>query len=345
MNARTVLPPLSSRTCLPIVENSAVLPPLRLSPVNPLRSEFSHASFYCPVPRFPIVAGRCVVWTRDRDALLHGAGSPLPESGGEYIYVRRGFGDLAPFLYGWMSTIVMYPGVAAALAVGATAYITTLIPATKPLGLCIPAALLQCFGAMHILGTQLSAQLMTSLNALKFLMFFGLAGWVVLSGHAHVSTLLAAGATESWIGRAVTCHGVRAGKRLLRLWRLVRGGQAGRRDARSEAQFTDRIRWRCAASDSHVPDCQLHILTVVPISGVSSSIDFVSQWPRAFWTIRSKGTLRLCPSLGRGQTGRIGLGGASRDHRASAAGRQADCGGFLHVQPLCRRARGLAAAG
>ena len=38
-----------------------------------------------------------------------------PQDGGEYIYLRRGFGRRVAFLYGWMAALVMYPGVAAAL--------------------------------------------------------------------------------------------------------------------------------------------------------------------------------------------------------------------------------------
>src|ERR1700678_3292225 len=52
----------------------------------------------------------------------------LPESGGEYVYLLAGYGERTAFLYGWMSSLVMYPGVAAALAVGATAYVAQLLP-------------------------------------------------------------------------------------------------------------------------------------------------------------------------------------------------------------------------
>ena len=38
-----------------------------------------------------------------------------PHDGGEYLYLRRGFGRRVAFLYGWMAAVVMYPGVAAAL--------------------------------------------------------------------------------------------------------------------------------------------------------------------------------------------------------------------------------------
>src|SRR5580698_7514275 len=52
----------------------------------------------------------------------------FPESGGDYVYLRAGYGDRIAFLYGWMSSIVMYPGVAAALAVGASAYVAQVLP-------------------------------------------------------------------------------------------------------------------------------------------------------------------------------------------------------------------------
>src|SRR6202789_19073 len=52
----------------------------------------------------------------------------FPESGGEYVYLRAGYGEQTAFLYGWMSSIVMYPGVAAALAVGAVPYLAQVLP-------------------------------------------------------------------------------------------------------------------------------------------------------------------------------------------------------------------------
>src|SRR6187200_2572935 len=43
----------------------------------------------------------------------------FPEAGGEYVYIRQGYGGRLAFLYGWMCMTVMDPGLAAALAVGA----------------------------------------------------------------------------------------------------------------------------------------------------------------------------------------------------------------------------------
>jgi len=114
----------------------------------------------------------------------------FPQSGGEYVYLRAGYGDRVAFLYGWMSSIVMYPGVAAALAVGASAYVAQLIPLSAGAIAFVPACILCAFGVVNFLGTRLSGSLMTFVNILKLFILFALVAWAVISGHAHVSNLM-----------------------------------------------------------------------------------------------------------------------------------------------------------
>src|ERR1700760_2790795 len=42
----------------------------------------------------------------------------MPEAGGDYVYIRRAYGRLCGFLYGWMAFAVARAGSQAALAVG-----------------------------------------------------------------------------------------------------------------------------------------------------------------------------------------------------------------------------------
>jgi len=56
-------------------------------------------------------------------------GSMFPDSGGQYVYLREAYGDLTAFLYGWMLFSVGNGGSIAALAVGAAAYLGSMIPA------------------------------------------------------------------------------------------------------------------------------------------------------------------------------------------------------------------------
>jgi basic amino acid/polyamine antiporter, APA family len=114
----------------------------------------------------------------------------FPESGGEYVYLRAGYGEQTAVLYGWMSSIVMYPGVAAALAVGSVAYVSQLVPLSGRMLSAVPALLLCVFCVVNLLGTRLSGAVMSFANVLKLSVLFGLVAWSALSGHAHVSNLL-----------------------------------------------------------------------------------------------------------------------------------------------------------
>src|SRR5260370_7833356 len=56
-------------------------------------------------------------------------GSMIPEAGGEYAYLRRGFGPVYGFLFGWMHSIVGPPSSLASLSAG----IFRLLPFPLPL--------------------------------------------------------------------------------------------------------------------------------------------------------------------------------------------------------------------
>ena len=44
-------------------------------------------------------------------------GSLMPDAGGEYVYLKEGYGDMWAFLYGWMRFWIGSPGSIAAYAV------------------------------------------------------------------------------------------------------------------------------------------------------------------------------------------------------------------------------------
>jgi len=56
-------------------------------------------------------------------------GAAIPEAGGEYAYLRRGFGPVWGFLFGWMHSIVGRPASAASIAAGLMRFLGFLIPA------------------------------------------------------------------------------------------------------------------------------------------------------------------------------------------------------------------------
>jgi APA family basic amino acid/polyamine antiporter len=113
----------------------------------------------------------------------------FPQAGGEYVYLRHGFGRRVAFLYGWMAAVVMYPGVAAALCVGLVPYVQSLVPLPGWLAVALPALMLLALGTLNFAGTSLSSGFMTALNWLKVPVLAGLVGWAFLSGHATLANL------------------------------------------------------------------------------------------------------------------------------------------------------------
>jgi APA family basic amino acid/polyamine antiporter len=113
-----------------------------------------------------------------------------PHDGGEYLYLRRGFGARVAFLYGWMAAIVMYPGVAAALSVGTVPYLQALLPVSAPIARALPALILITLGALNYFGAGFSSSMMTALNWLKVPVLATLVGWALLFGHATMANVV-----------------------------------------------------------------------------------------------------------------------------------------------------------
>lgn len=114
----------------------------------------------------------------------------FPEAGGEYVYLRQGYGRRAAFLYGWMTAAIMDPGLAAALAVGATSYVEALTPLGPKATLLVPVATLLCLAVINILGTRLSGSVMTAANLLKLAVLFALVVWAIAAGGGRMENLL-----------------------------------------------------------------------------------------------------------------------------------------------------------
>lgn len=55
-------------------------------------------------------------------------GAAMPEAGGQYVYLRRAYGDLAAFLFGWLTLLVYQTGAIAAVAVGFAEYLGHFFP-------------------------------------------------------------------------------------------------------------------------------------------------------------------------------------------------------------------------
>ena len=114
----------------------------------------------------------------------------FPEAGGEYVFLRQGYGERVAFLFGWMSAAVMDPGLAAALAVGATSYVQALVPLASGAAALVPAAILLALAVVNIAGTRLSGRAMAVANFLKIAVLLALVVWAVAGGRGNLAHLL-----------------------------------------------------------------------------------------------------------------------------------------------------------
>ena len=56
----------------------------------------------------------------------------MPEGGGQFIYIRRAFGKLSAFVYGWTVFMVIQTGVIAAVAVAFAKFTGVFVPFFDP---------------------------------------------------------------------------------------------------------------------------------------------------------------------------------------------------------------------
>jgi basic amino acid/polyamine antiporter, APA family len=135
-------------------------------------------------------------------------GAAIPEAGGEYAYLRRGFSPVWGFLFGWMHSIVGRPASAASIAAGLLRFLGFLIPAVAapiytfhmhlPFGaghesqfiftwaqpLAVVALIVMT--AINYLGVRLGGYVQVTLTVLKIAAVFAIIilGFALAHGHA-----------------------------------------------------------------------------------------------------------------------------------------------------------------
>ena len=103
----------------------------------------------------------------------------FPTAGGAYVYLRESFGPRLAFLYGWMSLLVLDPGLTAAFATGLAAYAAYIFH-WSPLAIkfaAIAAIWLVCL--LNILSTRISAGFLRWITWLKFAVLITLTVWAL----------------------------------------------------------------------------------------------------------------------------------------------------------------------
>jgi APA family basic amino acid/polyamine antiporter len=111
-------------------------------------------------------------------ALCYGElASRFPEAGGGYVYLREAYGSQVAFLYGWMSFLVMDPGITAALGVGLASYAGYIFKLNGADLKFVAIFAVLLLALVNILGLRLGAWLMRWLAILKLGLLLLIALW------------------------------------------------------------------------------------------------------------------------------------------------------------------------
>ncbi len=98
----------------------------------------------------------------------------LPESGGEYVYVRTAYGSLPAFLYGWQRFWIGSPGSIAAYAVGSATFLSGVLPLTAFGRGAVAVSFITAFSLLNCLAVSVGGRAQTILTGLKAFLVLGL---------------------------------------------------------------------------------------------------------------------------------------------------------------------------
>jgi APA family basic amino acid/polyamine antiporter len=127
--------------------------------------------------------------------------SQFPHSGGEYAFLKAGYGSLSSFLYGWMRFWIGAPGSIAAYAAGAATFLGGIISleVIPGSGKTVAVLLILFFSAVNCLHVHWGARVQIFLTGLKIFLILSLVIGVFGFGvsHPEIPTLIKATGTVS----------------------------------------------------------------------------------------------------------------------------------------------------
>ena len=137
-------------------------------------------------------------------------GAMLPQAGGEYVYLRQSYGQLAAFLFGWMRFVVAGSGSIAILGVGFATFLSAIVPMGTAwtettynalgrtmhwqfgLTQVVAIAAIVFFATINCLTVVVGGRVQTALTVLKVagiaIVVLGIAVWSKTADWAHLAT-------------------------------------------------------------------------------------------------------------------------------------------------------------
>jgi basic amino acid/polyamine antiporter, APA family len=102
-------------------------------------------------------------------------GTIMPDAGGEYVYLKKGYGDMWAFLFGWMRFWIGAPGSIAAYSVASMTFFSTAIDLDAIGGKQFASiAMIIFFSLLNCLKVSLGGRIQGLMSSLKLISIFGL---------------------------------------------------------------------------------------------------------------------------------------------------------------------------
>ncbi len=121
-------------------------------------------------------------------------GAMMPDTGGQYVYLREAYGPLCAFMCGWVFTLAVLPGGTAFLAVGFSIYLDHFVPLSPGARNAVSLALVAALSAINYVGVREGAwvqRVFTSLKIAGLLLVIGAAAFAPhVAGTSHASSPL-----------------------------------------------------------------------------------------------------------------------------------------------------------
>src|SRR5688572_9635288 len=125
-------------------------------------------------------------------------GTRYPEAGGGFVFLREAFGERCAFVYGWMSLLVMDPGLTAALGVGLAQYLLALFGGPTALVPVIAIAAIVAMSTISMLGMETSGRVLRWTATAKLLVVGVLIAAVLVRGNAGGAATAIGGVSPSF---------------------------------------------------------------------------------------------------------------------------------------------------
>lgn len=124
-------------------------------------------------------------------ALAYGElGAMMPDTGGQYVYLREAYGPLCAFLSGWVFVLAATPGGIAFLAVGFSMYLDRFVPLTPAARTIVSVAIVAALSAINYIGVKQGAWTQRIFTTLKIAgLVLVIAAAYLISGTTHASPL------------------------------------------------------------------------------------------------------------------------------------------------------------